>query len=34
MKRVKINPNGIRRFGVAHPHSLNVTVGYRGGVRK
>lgn len=25
---------GYRRFGVQHPHDLNIRVGYRGGVRK
>lgn len=34
MKRVRISSSGARRFGVAHPHRLNVSVGYRGGVRK
>lgn len=24
----------IRRFGFAHPHYLNNSVGYRGGIRK
>lgn len=23
-----------RRFGFAHPHSLNNVIGYRGGIRK
>lgn len=34
MKRVSFNSSGVKRFGIAHPHRLNVTVGYRGGVRK
>lgn len=34
MKRVKISSHGARRFGISHPHELNVRVGYRGGIRK
>lgn len=34
MKRVAIRRVGYRRFGIAHPHDLNVRVGFRGGVRK
>lgn len=34
MKRVKIFNKGFRRFGITHPHRLNVSVGYRGGIRK
>lgn len=34
MKRSRVSSSFSRRFGVAHPHSLNVSVGYRGGVRK
>lgn len=34
MRRVSVHRNGPVRFGVAHPHHLNVTVGYRGGIRK
>lgn len=34
MKRVSVKPHGYRRFGIAHPHELNVSVGYRGGIRK
>lgn len=34
MKRVKVYSNGFRRFGIAHPHELNVGVGFRGGIRK
>lgn len=34
MKRVRVSAVGARRFGVTHPHQLNVAVGYRGGVRK
>ncbi|UPW41090.1 hypothetical protein [Sigmofec virus UA08Rod_5550] len=34
MRRVKFISRGYRRFGIAHPHELNVSVGYRGGIRK
>lgn len=34
MKRVSISPRGAKRFGIQHPHELNVRVGYRGGIRK
>lgn len=34
MKRVKVMSNGLSRFGIKSPHSLNVRVGYRGGIRK
>ena len=32
MKRYK--SVSYRRFGYAHPHELNASVGYRGGIRK
>lgn len=32
MKRFKVSRT--RRFGFAHPHELNMNIGYRGGVRK
>lgn len=34
MKRVSFSLVGSKRFGIAHPHRLNITVGYRGGIRK
>lgn len=34
MKRVRVISHGYRRFGIAHPHELNVSVGFRGGIRK
>lgn len=34
MKRFKVRVHGSRRFGIAHPHRLNVRVGYRGGIRQ
>lgn len=34
MRRVKISNYGFRRFGITHPHRLNVSVGYRGGIRQ
>lgn len=34
MKRVRVSAANARRFGFAHPHRLNVSVGYRGGIRK
>lgn len=34
MKRFSVSSVGSKRFGIAHPHRLNVTVGYRGGIRK
>lgn len=34
MKRSRVSPSFARRFGIAHPHRLNVSVGYRGGIRK
>lgn len=33
MKRYNFNPLGARRFGISHPHRLNASVGYRGGIR-
>lgn len=33
MRRVKTGSRH-RRFGYAHPHELNMTIGYRGGIRK
>lgn len=33
MRRVSVGHRQ-RRFGYAHPHELNLLVGYRGGVRK
>lgn len=33
MRRVKVGLY-TRRFGFAHPHELNMSVGYRGGIRK
>lgn len=32
MKRYSAS-NAPRRFGIAHPHRLNSSVGYRGGIR-
>lgn len=34
MKRSRVSSTFSRRFGVAHPHRLNINVGYRGGIRK
>lgn len=34
MKRINVSNVGIKRFGITHPHRLNIRVGYRGGVRK
>lgn len=33
MKRSRVSPAYASRFGVSHPHRLNVNVGYRGGIR-
>lgn len=34
MQRFSVQPHGSRRFGISHPHELNRTTGYRGGIRK
>lgn len=34
MKRFKVFSSGLARFGIKSPHSLNVRVGMRGGIRK
>lgn len=34
MKRLSVKSTASRRFGFAHPHELNRTTGFRGGVRK
>lgn len=34
MKRFKSSSVGVGRFSYSHPHQLNRTVGYRGGIRK
>lgn len=34
MKRSRVSSTYARRFGAAFPHRLNVSVGYRGGIRK
>lgn len=34
MKRFRVSSRGFGRFGIISPHSLNITCGYRGGVRK
>lgn len=34
MKRINVTGQGVKRFGITHPHHLNIRVGYRGGVRK
>lgn len=34
MKRSRVSSTYSRRFGVSHPHYLNNSVGYRGGIRK
>lgn len=34
MKRFAVKGARSRRFGIMHPHWLNNTVGYRGGIRK
>lgn len=34
MRRFKTSPHGSRRFGIAHPHQLNNSIGFRGGIRK
>lgn len=34
MKRSRVSYSFAKRFGVAHPHRLNVQIGYRGGIRK
>lgn len=33
MKRFSVGSHGSRRFGIMHPHYLNRSVGYRGGIR-
>lgn len=34
MKRYEVLSNGLGRFGIKSPHSLNVRIGFRGGIRK
>lgn len=34
MKRSRVSFSFSKRFGVSHPHYLNRSVGYRGGIRK
>lgn len=34
MKRFRVSRYGSGRFGIIAPHSLNITCGYRGGIRK